>query len=66
MAYQKSIMTTHQGLVMEIENILTTDLGFLYELSPRELNILAISLKDLVPQKRKYILIDYSWESIDF
>ncbi len=39
MAYQKSIMATHRELVKEIENILKTDLGFLYKLAPRELGI---------------------------
>ena len=63
MAYQKSIMATHRELVKEIENILKTDLGFLYKLAPRDLGILATSLKGLVEQKKKYLLIE---KSIDF
>jgi len=51
MAYQKSPMSTHRELVKEIENILKTDLGFLYKLAPRESGILATSLKDLVEEK---------------
>jgi len=66
MAYQKLAMAAHRELVKEVENILKTDLGFLYKLAPRELGILATSLKDLVEQKKKYILIDYSRKSIDF
>jgi len=58
MANQKSIMATHRELVEEIEDILRTDLGFLYKLAPRELGILATSLKDLAEQK-KYLPIDY-------
>jgi hypothetical protein len=66
MAYQKLTMAAHRELVKEVENILKTDLGFLYKLAPRELGILATSLKDLVEQKKKYILVDYSRKSIDF
>jgi len=44
-------MSTHRELVKEIENILKTDLGFLYKLAPRESGILATSLKDLVEEK---------------
>ena len=47
MAYQKTIMTTKEDLVERIENILKTDLEFLLKLAPRELVILATSLKDL-------------------
>ena len=47
MAYSKSIMTTKEDLVERIENILKTDLEFLLKLAPRELVILAASLKDL-------------------
>ena len=66
MAYQRSIMATHRELVKEIETILKADLGFLYKLAPRELGILATSLKDLVEQKKKYVLIDYGRKSMDF
>ena len=48
MAYQKSMMTAKDDLVERIENILETDLDFLLKLAPRELGILATSLKDLV------------------
>ena len=66
MAYQRSIMATHRELVKEIENILKADLGFLYKLAPRELGILVASLKDLVEQRKKYVLIDYGRKSKDF
>jgi len=66
MAYQKSIMATHRELVREIENILKTDMDFLYKLAPRELAIFVTSLRDLVEQKKKYILIDYGRKSMDF
>jgi hypothetical protein len=66
MPYQKSMMTAHEDLIEQIGNILKADLGFLYKLAPRELGILASSLKDLVEQKKKYLLIDYSRKSIDF
>ena len=55
MAYQKSIMTTKEDLVEKIENILENDLDFLLKLAPRELGILATSLKDLVDREKKYI-----------
>jgi len=66
MANQKSIMATHRELVEEIEDILKNDLDFLYKLAPRELGILAASLKDLREQKKKYLLIDYGRNSADF
>ena len=66
MPYQKSIMTAQEELIEQIGNILKADLGFLCKLAPRELGILATSLKDLVDQKKKYLLIDYSRKSIDF
>ena len=52
MPYQKSIMTAQEELIEQIENTLKADLGFLYKLAPRELEILASSLKDLVEQKK--------------
>ena len=55
MTYQESIMTTKEDLAEGIENILKTDLGFLLKLAPRELGILATSLKDLVDREKKYI-----------
>jgi len=66
MAYQKSMMATHRMLVNEIESMLKTDLNFLYKLTPRELGILATSLKDLAEQRKKYVLIDYGRNSVDF
>jgi hypothetical protein len=66
MPYQKSIRTAQEELIEQIENTLKADLGFLYKLAPRELGILATSLKDLGEQKKKYLLIDYSRKSIDF
>ena len=66
MAHQKSEMATNRELVTEIENILKTDLDFLYKLAPRELGILATCLKDLVQQKKQYLFIDYARKSIDF
>jgi len=59
-------MATHRELVREIENILKTDMDFLYKLAPRELAIFVTSLRDLVEQKKKYILIDYGRKSMDF
>ena len=61
-----SIMTTKEDLIEKIENILKTDLDFLKKLSPRELGILATSLKDLADREKKYILKDYRRKSIDF
>jgi len=52
MAYQKSMMTAKDDLVERIENILETDLDFLLKLAPRELGILATSLKDLVDREK--------------
>ncbi len=52
MAYQKSIMTTSEDLVERIENILKSDLEFLFKLAPRELVILAMSLEDLRDGRR--------------
>jgi len=66
MANQKSIMATHRELVEEIEDILKNDLDFLYKLAPRELGILAASLKDLREQKKRYLLKDYGRNSADF
>ena len=66
MANQKSIMATHRELVEEIEDILKNDLGFLYKLAPRELGILAASLKDLREQKKEYLLINYGRKSAGF
>jgi hypothetical protein len=56
MAYQRSIMTAQEELIEQIGNILNTDLDFLSKLSPRELGILASSLKDLVDQGEKHSL----------
>ena len=56
MAYQKSIMTAQEELIEQIENTLKADLGFLYKLAPRELGILATSLKDLIDQEKKHSL----------
>ncbi|MGD0627543.1 MAG: hypothetical protein ABSB32_22945 [Thermodesulfobacteriota bacterium] len=53
MADQRLIMTTHEDLVEKVEDILKTDLGFLYKLAPRELGILATSLEDLVHEGKK-------------
>ena len=55
MAYYKSIMTAQEELIEQIGSILNTDLDFLSKLSPRELGILAKSLKDLVDQEKKRI-----------
>lgn len=55
MAEQKMIMTTNEKLVEMIENILNTDLDFLLKLSPRELGILATSLKELVDRQKNHI-----------
>ena len=56
MAYQKSMMTAQEDLIEQIGNILKADLGFLYKLAPRELGILATSLKDLIDQEKKHSL----------
>jgi hypothetical protein len=56
MPYQKSIMTAQEELIEQIGNILKADLGFLYKLAPRELEILASSLKDLIDQEKKHSL----------
>ena len=53
MAHQESMMTTKEHLVERIENILKTDLDFLLKLAPRELGILATSLKGLVDREKK-------------
>ena len=47
------MMTAQEDLIEQIGNILKADLGFLYKLGPRELGILATSLKDLIDQKKK-------------
>ena len=60
MGYQRSIMTTIEDLLERIENIPKIEPDSLVKLTPRELGILATSLKDLLKQKRKYILRDYS------
>ena len=56
MAHQESMMITKEDLVEGIENILKTDLDFLLNLAPRELVILAASLKDLVGREKKHSL----------
>ena len=48
MAHQESAMTTKEVFMEEIRNILKTDLEFLYKLAPKEIAILAASLKDSV------------------
>jgi hypothetical protein len=65
MAYQRSIMTTIEDLLERIENIPKIESDSIVKLTPRELGILATSLKDLLKQKRKYILRDYRQKSID-
>lgn len=65
MLSRESIMTTKEDLVERIENILETDLDFLLKLAPRELGILATSLKDLVKREKKYILKEDRRQSID-
>jgi len=60
MAYQRSIMTTIEDLLERIENIPKTQPDSIVTLTPIELGILATSLKDLLKQKRKYILRDYN------
>jgi len=59
-------MTTKEELVGKIENILDTDLDFLFKLAPRELGILATSLKEFVHREENYILVDYRRKSKDF
>jgi hypothetical protein len=56
MAYQRTIMTAQEELIEQIGNILNTDVDSLLKLSPRELGILAASLKDWVGQEKKHIL----------
>jgi len=56
MPYQKSMMTAQEDLIEQIGNILKGDLGFLFKLAPRELGILATSLKDLIDQEKKHSL----------
>ena len=48
-------MTAKEELVGKIENILNTDLDFLFKLAPRELGILATSLKEFVHREGNYI-----------
>jgi len=56
MAYSETIMAVQESLIEEIGNILKADLDFLYKLTPRELEILATSLKDLLDQEKKHSL----------
>ena len=56
MANRDSIMTAQEGLIEEIGTILKADLGFLDKLAPRELAILAASLKGLVEREKKHPL----------
>ena len=51
-ADQRSIMKAKENLVEEIAEILKTDLDFLFKLAPRELGILATSLRDLKNQEK--------------
>jgi hypothetical protein len=59
-------MTAKEELVGLIEDILSTDLDFLFKLAPRELGILATSLKGFLDREGKYILADYRRKSDDF
>ena len=52
MVEQRSIMQAKKNLVEEITEILKADLDFLFKLAPRELGILATSLRDLKDQKK--------------
>ena len=52
MAKQKSMMTAQEDLIEQIGDVLKTDLGFLHKLAPRELGILATSLKDFVDREK--------------
>ena len=65
MAHQESAMTTKELLCEEIENILKTDVDFLLKLAPREMAILAASLKDSVAREKKHSLNNYHLDSID-
>jgi hypothetical protein len=56
MAYQESAMATKEVLVEEIENILKIDLDFLSKLAPKDLVILAASLKSAVDREKKQFL----------
>jgi len=53
MVYHKPIMAAQEDLIEQIESILKADMDFLLKLSPRELEILATSVEDLVGQKKK-------------
>jgi len=53
MANQESMMTAQEDLIEEIGTMLKADLGFLDKLAPRELAILAASLKELVEREKK-------------
>ena len=55
MADRKMIMTTNENLVEMIESILNTDLDFLLKLAPRELGILATSLRELVDRQKNRV-----------
>jgi len=59
-------MTAKEELVGLIEDILSTDLDFLFKLAPRELGILATSLKGFLDREGNYILVDYRRKSDDF
>ena len=59
-------MTAKEELVGKIENILNTDLDFLFKLAPRELGILAASLKEFVHRDGNYILVDYRRKPKEF
>jgi hypothetical protein len=65
MTYQRTIMTAEEIFIEQIGNILNTDVDFLLKLSPKELGILATSLKGLVDREKKYILRDYRQKPID-
>jgi len=64
MTYQESMMTTKENLVESIEDLLGTDLHFLRKLDPRELAILAISLRGMT-EWGKIDLKDQGRKSID-
>ena len=56
MPHQKSIMAAQEELIEQIRTALKADLDFLHKLAPRELGILASSLKELIDQEKKHSL----------
>ena len=59
MTYQRTRMDAVEILIEQIGNMLNTDVDFLLKLSPKELGILAASLRELVDREKKYILRDF-------